>query len=299
MKTNTQAWGDDEIDLRELFLKLWGRRWTIVAFVVLCTAALMSAAFLMTRIYSASVVVVSAGSERSSSGSLGSALGSLGGLASLAGINIGSSDSETQEALAVLNSREFTERFITEKNLMPKLYSKIWDAKTNQWTVDKEDQPTLAKANEYFAEKIRSVAQDKKTGLITLTIQWRDRNEAAQWANELVQRLNAEMRARAITKTEAMVGYLEKELKNTTDIGTRDAVNRLIEVQVKQRMLANVSEQYSLRVVDKALPADEDDPIKPKKLLMIVAGPFLGGFLGILWVLIAGAFQRPRQDGVA
>ena len=60
-------------------------------------------------------------------------------------------------------------------------------------------------------------------------------------------------------------------------------------------MLANVTEQYSLRVVDKALPADEDDPVKPKKLLMIVLGPFLGGFLGVLWVLIAGAFQKPQQ----
>ena len=91
------------------------------------------------------------------------------------------------------------------------------------------------------------------------------------------------------------MGYLEKELKNTLDIGTRESINRLIEVQVRQRMLANVTEQYSLRVVDKAMPADADTPIKPKKLLMVAAGPFLGGFLGVLWVLVAGAFAKPED----
>ncbi len=292
---NDMKYSDDEIDLRELFLKLWNKRWVIIAFVILCTAALTTIAYKMTPIYRATTVVIPAGSSGASGGGLGAALGQLGGLASLAGVNVGSGDSEVQEALAVLDSRVFTERFITEKNLLPKLYSKIWDEKTNQWTVEKEAQPTLAKAYAYFDKNIRTVTQDKKTGLVTLTIDWRDRNEAAEWANELVQRLNAEMRARAIEKSEASMGYLDKELKSTAQIGTQEAINRLIEVQVKQRMLANVTAEYSFRVVDKALPSDADDPIKPKKLLMMVAGPFLGGFLGILWVLIAGAFQKPKE----
>ena len=298
MNTQIEQWEDDEIDLRELFLKLWNKRWVIIAFVILCTAALTTAAFVITPVYRATTVVIPANSERSS-GAVSAALGQLGGLASLAGVSAGPVDPDTQEALAVLSSRVFTERFITEKNLMPKLYSKIWDAKTNQWTVEKEAQPTLAKAYAYFNKSIRTVAQDKKTGLVTLTIDWRDRHEAAEWANELVQRLNAEMRARAIEKSEASMGYLDKELKSTAQIGTQEAINRLIEVQVKQRMLANVTAEYSFRVVDKALPADEDDPIKPKKLLMMVAGPFLGGFLGILWVLIAAAFQKPAQKDAA
>lgn len=295
MNTDTQHWDDDEIDLRELFLKLWNKRWTIIAFVMLCTAALTTVAYKMTPIYRATTVVIPANSERSS-GAVSAALGQLGGLASLAGVSVGSSDPDTQEALAVLNSRVFTERFITEKNLMPKLYYKLWDSKKNTWKVDEEAQPTLAKAYTYFNTSIRTVTQDKKTGLITLTIDWHDRHEAAEWANELVQRLNAEMRARAIEKSEASMGYLDKELKTTAQIGTQEAINRLIEVQVKQRMLANVTAEYSFRVVDKALPADEDDPIKPKKLLMMVAGPFLGGFLGILWVLVAGAFKKPEQQ---
>jgi uncharacterized protein involved in exopolysaccharide biosynthesis len=198
-----------------------------------------------------------------------------------------------------LRSRQFTERFISDHNLLPKLFAKKWDAANNKWKVTEKEQPTLAKANAYFTKNIRTVAQDKKTGLVTLQIDWRDRNEAAAWANELVQRLNSDMRIRAIAKTDASVGYLEKELKTTSLIGTPEAINRLIESQVKQRMLASVSQEYSFRVVDKAMAVDEDDPIKPKKLLLLIAGPFFGSFLGILLVLVTGALQRPEQSPAA
>ena len=294
VNNDVQQWQDDEIDLRELFAKLWKKRWVIFVFVVVFSATLTSAAFLMTPVYRSTVVVVPASSERGSSGVLGSALGQLGGLASLAGLSIGSSSAETEEALAVLKSRQFTERFIAEKKLMPVLFYKKWDDVKNIWRVSKEDQPTPAKANEFFDEQVRTVTSDKKTGLISIAIDWRDREQAAEWANELVQRLNAEMRERSIGKFEASLAYLEKELKTTTTVGTQEAISRLIEAQMKQRMLANVMQEYSFRIVDKAMPADEDDPIKPKKLLMMALGPFLGGFLGVLWVLIAGAFQKPK-----
>lgn len=283
---------EDEISLRELALQLWQGRWIIIALVVLCTAALTIAAFSMTRVYRATTVFVPANANKSAGGGLSAALGQLGGLASLAGVSVGSGDAETQEALAVLGSREFTERFIAEKNLMPRLYAKIWDAEAGKWKVPEKERPTMSKAVDYF-NKIRAVTQDKKTGLITLSVDWSDRVEAAAWANDLLRRANEEMRTRAIAQSEASIGFLDKELKVTTQLGTQEAINRLIEIQIKQRMLANVTGEYSFRVVDKAFPSDEDSPIKPNKRLMVVAGPLLGGFLGALWVLIAASFRRP------
>ncbi len=286
---------EDEISLRELALQLWQGRWIIIAMVALCTAALTVAAYSMTRVYRSTTVFVPANAGKSGGGGLSAALGQLGGLASLAGVSVGSGDTDTQEALAVLGSRELTERFITEKNLMPRLYAKIWDATTGQWTVPEKQRPTMAKAVVYFNE-IRTVTQDKKTGLITMSIDWSDRVEAAAWANDLLKRTNEEMRTRAITQSEASLGFLDKELKVTTQLGTQEAINRLIEMQIKQRMLANVTAEYSFRVVDKAFPSDEDSPIKPKKRLMILAGPLLGGFLGALWALIAASLRRPSPQ---
>ncbi len=101
---------------------------------------------------------------------------------------------------------------------------------------------------------MRSVSKDKQTGLITLAIEWRDPVQAASWANELVARLNAEMRARAIARTSASIDYLQKELANTSEVETKRAMDRVMEAQINKRMLATVTEEYALRVVDRALP---------------------------------------------
>lgn len=291
MNLQTEEWGDAEVmDLRQLFIRLWARRWLILATVLVFTAAFAAAAFLIRPVYRATTVLLPASSERSSlSNSLSSALGSLGGLASLAGVSVGSGDVATEEALAVLRSRQFTESFLNDNNLMPKLYARKWDTAGGKWRVGPDDQPTPAQAFKYFDKKIRSITQDRKTGLVSLQIDWRDRNEAAAWANELTQRLNTEMRERAIAKADASLGFLEKELVTTTDIGTREAVNRLIETQIKQRMLANVSPEYVFRVVDKAMAPDADDPVWPQKALLIAAGAIFGLAFGAVLALVLGA----------
>ena len=285
---------DERYDTRELDIgwmvgrlrKKWG--W-VLASVVVCTGAFAAAAFLMTPIYRASVVMAPAGTDRAGiGGGLGSALGQLGGLASLAGINVGGTGTETDEALAVLKSREFTESFISDRNLMPELFPSKWNAATGQWNVPEAQRPTLAKAYKLFDKTVRSIVQDKKTGLVTLQIDWRNRQKAADWANELVQRLNAEMRSRAIKRSEGSVEYLERELATTPTVATREAINRLIEAQVKQRMFANVSQEYVFRVVDRALPADPDDRESPKKLYLLIEGLLLGLGVGGVGALVSG-----------
>jgi len=268
-----------EADLRSTLLLLWSRWPWILASVVLFLLVGTGVAFLTTPIYRATVVMVPAQTNRAA-GALGGALGQLGGLASLAGLNLNSSDSDTEEALAVLRSRSFTENFIVDKGLVPVLFPNA------------SKQPTLARAFRKFDEKVRTVVQDKKTGLVTLRVDWRDGIVGAQWANELVARLNAEMRGRAIVKADDALRYLERELPNNSQLEVRDAMNRLIESQIKQRMLANVTQEYAFRVVDHALPADPDDPLWPKRALLLIGGAVFGLFAGIFFVLFHQMMTR-------
>lgn len=282
--------GPDELaeqgagDLRATLARLSARRWLIAASIAVCAAGFTAVAFLMTPVYRVDSVLAPANTDRTL-GALNDMFGSLGGLSSLAGINIGGADTKTQEALAVLQSRELTQSFIEEKGLLPELFPRDWDARRNAWKTGLRDPPTLAKAYKYFDRKIRFVNLDRKSGLITLSIYWRDRLEAAAWANELVRRLNAEMRARAIAQANDSVADLEKELLVTTTVETRQAISRLIDTQVKQRMMADVTQEYAFRVVDKAIPPDADDPAWPNKLLLLVLGPLAGLALGVFLAL--------------
>ncbi|WP_129777774.1 Wzz/FepE/Etk N-terminal domain-containing protein [Peristeroidobacter soli] len=275
------------VDLATLAAILWARRWWIAACVVLFTLVSAAAAFIITPVYRATTVMVAVDIEKNGMGMLGSALGQFGGLASLAGLNLGSGNAAAEESLAVLRSREFTEAFIRDNNLMPQLFEKRWDKDKQQWKGDPEKYPTLAQACKYFDKKVRRLSQDKKSGLITMNIDWRDRATAAAWANELVSRLNAEMRARAIATTNSSVTYLQNELAGTNMVEARQSIGRLMEAQINRRMFANVTEEYALRVVDRALEPDrKEDIVRPKKAMIIAIGACLGLLLGASAALV-------------
>jgi uncharacterized protein involved in exopolysaccharide biosynthesis len=280
VKPRDEKWDDvDTLSLGDILRRLWvGRIW-IVSATTVCLAVALGLALLSTRIYRATVLLVPATEARGMNGPLSSGLGQLGGLASLAGINLGASDAATEEALAVLRSRTFSERFISQMNLLPELFPSRWDAERKQWLA-KEDVPTLSAGFRKFDRRVRSVVQDKKTGLVSVRIDWVDAKKAAEWANALVALLNDEMRRRAKVESEASLQFLNNELQSTVAVDTRSAINRLIEAQINKRMLANVLYDYAFRIVDPALPADRDDPVWPIRWLLILGGVLLGLLLG-------------------
>ena len=285
--------GEETVDLRAILILLWAKRWWIAATTIIFAMAGAGWVYVSTPIYLSSTVLISASPERNNlSGTISSALGQLGGLASLAGGTLGASDTSSVEALAVLQSRQFTEKFISDLNLMPVLFYRKWDSANGRWKGDPKHWPTPAKAVKYFIKTVEAVVPDKKSGLTILQIRWKDRQVAADWANELVSRLNLEMRRREIEKADASVKYLEKEATITQVVETRDAINRLIESQVKQRMLANVTQEYAFRVVDTATASDPDDPVKPQKLLLYFGSPILGFFLSSVAVLGLAFYWR-------
>ncbi len=281
-----------EIDLRDVVMLLWARRIPLIIIGACVTAAFVAYAFLKTPIYRATVVVADASVGRDG-GLLGRGLASLGGLASLTGLSLGANQ-QGEEALAVLRSREFTQRFIADLNLMPVLYADLWDPAAKTWKGDRKSWPTPAQASKFFNTDVRAVVRDKLTGLISLEIEWRDPQQAASWANELISRLNSEMRTRTIAHTDRTVKFLNEELTRTSTIETREAINRLMEAQINERMLASVTNEYAFRVVDTALPPDPRDIAKPRKFLLVLLGPIVGFAIGAAAVFFMSAFRRER-----
>jgi uncharacterized protein involved in exopolysaccharide biosynthesis len=283
----------------ELIDVLWRRRWLIAIFGVVCAGILAVVAFAMTPIYRGAAVLVPADINRGGGlgiggGSLGSGGGAVGGLAALAGLNLGTSQSQVEESLAVLKSRQFTETFISRNNLMPELFAKQWDKQAGKWRVEGDKQPTLNRGFKAFDE-IRTVTRDTKTGLITLQVDWHDRQKAVDWTDKLVQQLNDEMRARAITDANASLGYLQKELASANEVSTREAISRLIEAQIKQRMLADVTQEYSLRYVDRPIVPDAWDKVAPRKALMIAAGLLLGLVVGMSLAILINTYEIAKR----
>jgi len=269
---------DDEIDLWQLWDTIWSGRWLIIAVTSLFAVGGVTYALVAQEWYRAEVVLAPADKK----GGMSGALSQLSGLASLAGVSVGGG--EGSQPLAVLKSKDFAREFITDMKLMPILFK---DAKPSK------EQPDIRDAVRVF-EGIRTVSDDKKTGLVTLSVRWKDADTAALWANELARRVNARLRAEALQEAERNVAYLQKEMAATSVVSLQQSMGRVLEGEMQKLMLARGNEQFAFKVIDRATPPKLRDA--PKRALIAIVATLAGGFLGILAVFLRQALRnRPPR----
>jgi len=269
---------DDEIDLWELWETIWSGRWLIIVITGVFTLGGVTYALLAQEWYKADVVLAPADKK----GGAGGALAQFGGLASLAGISLpGAGEGEP---VAVLKSKDFARSFITDLNLMPVLLegADFGDKK-----------PDIRDAVAAF-DGVRSVAEDKKTGLVTLSIRWKDPDTAAEWANVLVKRLNDRLRTQAQEESERNVAYLQREIAATSVVSLQQSMGRVLEGEMQKLMLARGNEEFAFKVIDRATPPKQRET--PKRTLIALVSMLAGGFFGILVVFLRKAIaNRPKR----
>jgi len=288
-----QQVAEEEINLLDLWRVLVREKWLIFLFTVLCTAGAIAAALTMTPIYRAEVLLEPITEDGKQGGGL---LAQYGGLAATAGINIGGGGGTKDTAVAKLQSRVFVEEFLSNEKLLPVLFHEIWDPQTKSWQVENPKQiPSMWDGVESFKKNILKISEDKKTGLITLAIEWQDREQVSRWANLLVKRINRHLRGLAIQDAKKSMEYLNTELTKTQIIELQQAIVNLLEGQIKKIMLANVRTEFAFKVIDPAVVPPENRFIKPKRRLMVVLGFVLGGFLGIFAAFFRNFLQQQKE----
>jgi uncharacterized protein involved in exopolysaccharide biosynthesis len=282
---------EDEIDLLELIRNLLQAWKTIVGISILCTGIAVAYALHAPDVFKAETLLITSQEEKSGASS---ALSQFGGLAAMAGIST-PGDSYVEEVVATLESRKFLRVFINDKKLFPVLFEEIWDEENQAWVVESEENlPTEQKAIDFFLKKIINIDKDEKTGLITLSILWKDPIVAAEWANDLVKRFNEQLRKKAITDSRKRIGYLEQELAKTTLQDMRAVLYNLLVSEKQKAMLANVNEDFALEVIDPA--GAPETRAKPKRILIVALGVVCGGFLGIFSVLLVQFIQKLKSS---
>ena len=292
---------DDEIDLRELFSVLWAGKILIVAVTAIFAMVSVGYALSLANQYKASAVV---SPSQSGGSSLGAMAGQLGGLASLAGINIGSGESnETQEAMEIMQSWAFMEEFIQTHDLQVPIYAAIgWDKGSNslkldndlydvtseRWLIEDDESgenraPSSWELYEAFRGRV-AVSQDKKSGLINISVEYYSPQIAKQWVDLFITTINDYMRARKLEQVNRNIEYLTAQIDKTAIADMREVFYQLVEEQTKSKMLAEASPEYAFATVSRAMVPEEKS--QPQRALVCVLGTLLGGMLSVLWVLV-------------
>jgi len=271
----------EEVDLLDYFRVLSRYKWLIAATTLLCAGLTTAIGLLLAPVYRAEVLMAPATAPELSSGSLTRLTSQLGGLANLVGMDQPQNES-TAKSIAMLKSRSFTESFIRDNNLMPVLFSDVWNPEKNDWDVDNpEDVPTMWDAYEFFNEDVRHIDEDPITGLIRVGIELQDRTLAPLLANSLVRDANKYAQQVAIVEAQKSIDYLNREINKSAAVEVQQAIYRLVESQIQKIMLANVREEYAFTIIDPAVAPDSDEFVWPNRLLFVISGITAGLLIGV------------------
>jgi uncharacterized protein involved in exopolysaccharide biosynthesis len=282
---------DREISLSEVCVLLWRSRWLLIVVSAVSAALAFGVSMFLPVKYDAVILLSPVSSEDQSNklSALSDVAQSLGGLGSLLGM--GSPGNEQKaESIATLQSELLTEDFIKQNDLLPIMYPSQWDPATKSWkTADPKKRPSLWKANLMFAKKIRSVTENAKTGLVTMTISWKDPVQAAAWANGIVKLANEYLRTKSIQHSELNIQYLDSQAAKTSEIELRQAIFELMKNEIKNEMLSRGNAEYALKIIDPA--AVPEKQASPQPLLLSISAA-IGGLIVCALVVLA----RSRPD---
>lgn len=214
-----------------------------------------------------------------------STLAAAGDLTRLIGLSPQPTVSRKDEAIATLLSRGLLYQFISDLDLVQqltvpgplgRLRARVGIGKV----------PKVSDAYERLIANVLGVDEDRRTGLIRISIRWHDPETSVAWLNELVARLNKTMQFNARARTESGMEFLRAELVKTEAVEVRQAIFRLMEVQMKAAMLANVSDDFAIRVIEVPVVPDKDRPIGFGAVAQVLVGALLGSLLVAGFILL-------------
>jgi len=200
----------------------------------------------------------------------------------LAGISLpsGQAANKTETIIATLQSRIFLEQFIEKNNLMPKLYEDYWDSESQSW--DTNTPPSLWGGVNQVSNMI-TVDYNKRTPVIRVNLENENPIYAAEWLNKLIKELDDHLRKKAIAQTESSLEFLEMEVGNTNLVTQQNVLYKLILDQKTNNMMANVSKEYAISVIDPAVvPRNK---FTPKKLIGLIIGIIVGLVTSVILIL--------------
>ncbi len=285
---------DDEIDLKELFDVLWLGKIKIIVITAVFALGSVFYALSIPNQYKATTLLAPTHSDETG---LSSALGQVRGLASLGGFNLGAQKaSDSQIAQEIMKSWSFIETFISDNDLAVEIYAvDRWSEDSNALEINQDAYdtssgkwltapPTSWQLFEKFSGML-SVLEDKKSGLVSVSIEYYSPQVAKEWLDMYVASINEHMQSRQVAKVSNNIDYLEAQIDKTSIAEMREVFYTIIEEQTKSKMVAEASPDYAFVAVSPSMVPVQKS--QPKRSVICILGTLFGGVLSVLLVLVA------------
>jgi len=226
---NSQIIEEDEINLLDYWRVIVKHKKFIrnLFFASVIITAIIS--LLMTKIYRAETTLMPVSS--SSSQGLASQLSSL----PFAGAFLGSASASDplNKIYNVLTSRSVSESVINTLELKKVFFEDDWDEEEQKWD---DDEPFMEDAIKKL-NKILDISKDSKSGLVTISITYKDTELCSKIANQFTTELQKSLNEKTFSVAKKNRIEIAKELNKTKE-KLKDAEEKLTKFQETSKMLS-------------------------------------------------------------
>jgi LPS O-antigen subunit length determinant protein (WzzB/FepE family) len=298
---------NDEIDLIDLFFKLWRGKIYIILISIISVFLASFYLHFAERKYSVEYnlkPVVDTNNRQSLSG--------LGGIASIAGVQLPTnSNNDFNIFKELITSAEVSERIFENKKIIKELYKSEWDeslnsyirppkSKTQIFTIDLKKLLTGNVAVNYmppnprrlsmFINKHIQIGEDKETGFLKFTSETSEPELMLSLIIEATKASDKIMRQRYVDfSTDPLVFYKEK-LRTARSREHREALAGLISKEEQKLMFASRGKYFIAEPY--ISPTISLYPTAPRPTLILIFSLVLGLFLGAAFVLIRHTIKK-------
>lgn len=230
-KEGEPSWAQEkEVDLLELWLVLWNHRRFLIALFLAATISTASLSlFVLPKIYQTRASLIPVESRE---GGLSSYLSMFGGI----GLSLPAGKATPSQTLvAILESRTLKEKVISRLDLLKVLFEKEWDPLRKEWR-----DPERAPALEDGVKALRGITRindERRTGLVSITVEWKDPALASEIANAHILELEGFINANALSVAKKKRLFLEAQVSKTRR-ELSEAEERFKDFQQEKRFVA-------------------------------------------------------------
>lgn len=293
---------DEEIDLKEIFSRLWVQKVFIIKISIF--SLILACIYLHNADRKFDVTYMLAPVQKAGGGGL-KGLGSIQGLASMAGINLPSTSTEDYTSFQFLfHSKEVAELLIDDSDLVKSIFYSEWDSDSKTFKAPKSpfinflkavkrtltgDQrrqytpPSSGRLAEWMQKNI-DIGQDKKTGFLKITSTGTDPNLLAKVMLQATVATDGLFKTRYISTSEQTMAFYREKLSKARASEHREALATLI-AQEDQKLILALNGNYFVAQPISA-PSTTLYPTSPKSTVVLALSLILGSFLGAVVVLV-------------
>lgn len=305
---DTNYFFESEVSAQDLFKVLWINRLPVLLIAVMFFATSVFYSLTLNNIYTAESVLAPRASNVESS-----RLSQYSGIASIAGIDLGSQSGIAKKdlALELLRSKALLNRLINKYNILPDLMAaeswrisnntviynnKSYDLENDTWvrnvSIPYQSIPSLQEAFEEFTNVI-TISEDPKSGIIIIKISHLSPFVAHQWLNWILQEVNIFVAEKTIDENQSSIEYLNEQVKVTPYAELRTMMFELIKQHTQNIMQAKVNPEYAFTIIDPPLIPERKS--SPNRAFICILGFMLGIIIAVFVILIRFIFFNAKD----